>query len=63
MAALLCIYIITVRNSRCRKVMFLHLSVILFAGDVYTLWADTPLPPRETPSLGQTHSCFRRMYS
>ena len=40
---------ITVSNSSCGKVMFLHLSVILSKGGVYLLvqgvytpWADTP---------------------
>ena len=35
------IYIFTVRNSSCGKVMFLHLSVILFTGGIHPL-ADTP---------------------
>ena len=46
--------IITVRNSSCGRVMFLHLSVILFTegGVVYTpAWADTP-PWADNPSLG-----------
>ena len=47
--------IITVRNSSCRKVMFLHLSVIMFTGGVCS---GTPLgqtspweytPPRAEP--------------
>ena len=41
--------IFTARNSSCRKVMFLHLSVILFTGGV---WADTT-PSWPDPPLGR----------
>ena len=43
-------FLVTVRNSSCGKVMFLHLSVILFTGG--GVWADTPwadIPPGQTP--------------
>ena len=43
-------FIFTVRNSSCGKVMFLHLSVILFTGG--SVWSDTPRarhPPGRHP--------------
>ena len=48
--------IITVRKPSCRKVMFLHLSVILFTGDggVHTsYYSDTPCPPGQTAPPGR----------
>ena len=43
--------IITIRNSSWGKVMFLHLSVILFTGGGVFLQpvADTPSPRADTP--------------
>ena len=45
-------------QTKFAKVMFLHLSVILLTAGVYTpwadhLWANTPPPTRQTPSLGR----------
>ena len=44
-------YIFTVRKRSCEKVMFLHLSVILFTGGrgVHPPWQTQP-PGRHTPS-------------
>ena len=63
--------VITVRKRSCGKVMFLHLSVILFRGEVWQTppWADTPRsdPPRQTPpqadNPGQTPSLGRHPHA
>ena len=62
-------YFITVRNSSCGKVMFLHLSVShsVHGVGVYTSWADTPLSPETaTPADGThptgMHFCRYTMY-
>ena len=59
--------IFTVHNSSCGKVMFLHMSVILFRGGV---WVDIPrqTPPQTATAAGGTHpnemhSCqFNRLH-
>ena len=46
--------IITGRNEVVAKVIFLHLSVILFTGGVSaSVHAGIPHPPEQTPAYGQ----------
>ena len=50
------VYLITVRNYCCGKVMFLHLSVILLTGGCLPLGLRGVHSPRQTPPRADTHT-------